>query len=68
MKTDTPPHDILVTGGGGFLGGAIVRLLRKKDYLVSSFSRGAYPWMQALGVRQIRGDRNAPSPNTAYTR
>lgn len=46
----------LVTGGGGFLGGAIVRLLRERGDEVRSFSRGAYPELARLGVEQHRGD------------
>jgi 2-alkyl-3-oxoalkanoate reductase len=46
----------LVTGGGGFLGGAIVRLLRERGEAVRSFSRGTYPALDALGVEQVRGD------------
>lgn len=46
----------LVTGGGGFLGGAIVRMLCERGDQVRSFSRGAHPTLAALGVEQIRGD------------
>jgi nucleoside-diphosphate-sugar epimerase len=46
----------LVTGGGGFLGGAIVRLLRERGDSVRTFSRGDYAALDALGVEQIRGD------------
>lgn len=46
----------LVTGGGGFLGGAIVRLLRERGDTVRSFSRQSYPALDALGVEQVRGD------------
>ncbi len=46
----------LVTGGGGFLGGAIVRQLRERGDEVRSFSRGEHPELAALGVRQFRGD------------
>ena len=46
----------LVTGGGGFLGGAIVRLLRERGDTVRSFSRGDYPELARLGVDQARGD------------
>lgn len=46
----------LVTGGGGFLGGTIVRMLRERGDQVRSFSRGAHPTLAALGVEQIRGD------------
>jgi nucleoside-diphosphate-sugar epimerase len=47
---------VLVTGGGGFLGGAIVRLLVARGHSVRSFSRGRYPELEALGVEHARGD------------
>ena len=47
---------VLVTGGGGFLGGAIVRMLRERGDEVHSFSRGEYARLAALGVTQFRGD------------
>lgn len=46
----------LVTGGGGFLGSAIVRMLHDRGDEVVSFSRGEYPVLAALGVDQFRGD------------
>jgi len=46
----------LVTGGGGFLGGVIVRMLRERGDEVKSFSRGAHPALSQLDVEQIRGD------------
>jgi nucleoside-diphosphate-sugar epimerase len=46
----------LVTGGGGFLGGAIVQQLLEEGYAVRSFSRGSYPELEALGVEISRGD------------
>ncbi len=46
----------LVTGGGGFLGMAIVRALRARGATVRSLSRQTYPALQALGVEQISGD------------
>jgi 2-alkyl-3-oxoalkanoate reductase len=46
----------LVTGGGGFLGGAVVRLLRARGDAVRSFTRSAYPWLDELGVEQSLGD------------
>lgn len=54
----------LVTGGGGFLGGVIVRMLRERGDEVRSFSRGDYPALAALGIEQLRGgldDREAVS-------
>ena len=48
--------NILVTGGGGFLGKAIVRQLLAKGHRVASFSRGIHPGLDALGVNQLSGD------------
>lgn len=48
--------NILVTGGGGFLGKAIVRQLLEKGHRVASFSRGAYTELDALGVKQFSGN------------
>jgi nucleoside-diphosphate-sugar epimerase len=50
------PTQALVTGGGGFLGGAIVRLLQKRGEDVRSFSRSFYAELETLGVEQIQGD------------
>jgi nucleoside-diphosphate-sugar epimerase len=46
----------LVTGGAGFLGGAIVRRLLARGDVVRSFSRAAHPELAALGVETLRGD------------
>jgi nucleoside-diphosphate-sugar epimerase len=46
----------LVTGGGGFLGGAICRMLRDRGDEVRSFSRSSYPVLEKLGVKQFGGD------------
>jgi nucleoside-diphosphate-sugar epimerase len=48
--------NILVTGGGGFLGQALCRGLVERGHAVTSFNRGHYPPLDALGVRQLRGD------------
>ncbi len=47
---------VLVTGGGGFLGKAIVRRLIEQGLPVRSFSRGFYPQLERWGVRQFAGD------------
>ena len=46
----------LVTGGGGFLGLAIVRKLRARGDEVRSFSRRDHPALDELGVKSVRGD------------
>ena len=47
---------VLVTGGGGFLGGVIVRMLREQGDLVVSLSRSRYAELDSLGVEQVQGD------------
>ncbi|MEM6790236.1 MAG: NAD-dependent epimerase/dehydratase family protein [Myxococcota bacterium] len=47
---------VLVTGAGGYLGGAVARGLLARGDAVRSFSRGDYPALRAAGVETIRGD------------
>jgi 2-alkyl-3-oxoalkanoate reductase len=47
---------ILVTGGGGFLGKAIVMRLVARGERVRSFSRGRYAVLDEMGVEQVQGD------------
>lgn len=51
-----PGGPVLVTGGGGFLGGAIVRRLRAAGVAVRSLQRSAVPELERLGVEVVRGD------------
>jgi nucleoside-diphosphate-sugar epimerase len=46
----------LVSGGGGFLGSAIIRRLRERGHRVCSFSRRRYAKLDTLGVTQQQGD------------
>jgi nucleoside-diphosphate-sugar epimerase len=46
----------LVTGGGGFLGGAIVRRLAERGWSLRTVQRGQYSKLDELGVEQVRGD------------
>jgi nucleoside-diphosphate-sugar epimerase len=55
----------LVTGGGGFLGGAIVRLLRERGDEVVSYSRGRYALLDQLGATQVSGDISDEAALTA---
>jgi len=47
---------ILVTGGGGFLGKAIVKKLVHSNYEITSLSRGYYSELEKMDVKQIQGD------------
>ena len=58
----------LVTGGGGFLGSAIVRLLRARGDEVTVVARGDYPELKSLGVTLVRADTtDLPSLTEAAT-
>ncbi|MEE4165201.1 MAG: NAD-dependent epimerase/dehydratase family protein [Desulfocapsaceae bacterium] len=47
---------ILVTGGGGFVGGAIVRALTEKGYNVTAVGRTIYPELKESGISCRQGD------------
>ncbi|AMV37006.1 NAD-dependent epimerase/dehydratase family protein [Planctomyces sp. SH-PL62] len=51
-----PSRPVLVTGGGGFLGSAIVEMLRGRGQAVRSLTRRRYAKLEALGVEQVLGD------------
>lgn len=48
--------NVLVTGGGGFIGSALARQLVTQGDKVVSFSRGDYPALRRLGIEIIRGN------------
>lgn len=47
---------VLVTGGGGFIGKAIVHALLKKGFDVGVVGRNRYPDLEAIGVEGHQGD------------
>ncbi len=47
---------VLVTGGRGFIGRAVVKLLRRKGYLVISFDRSPTPANELRGWLEVEGD------------
>ena len=55
----------LVTGGGGFLGGALARKLRERGDDVRVFGRGSYPELMALGIDTVSGDLTDPEAVSA---
>ncbi len=58
------PESVLITGGGGFLGKAIARILAARGDRVASLSRRRYKELDSIGIEQITGDiRN---PETIY--
>ena len=51
---------ILITGGGGFLGSAIVRQLLPEGHDLRILARSRYPEIEALGVQCIQADIQNP--------
>lgn len=47
---------LFVTGGGGFLGLALIKALKERGYAIKTINRGHYPELEALGVTVLRGD------------
>lgn len=56
---------VLVTGGGGFLGTALVRMLRERGLAVRTLARRHYGHLDELGAEQVRGDIADPQVATA---
>jgi 2-alkyl-3-oxoalkanoate reductase len=53
--------EVLVTGGGGFLGTALIKLVLERGLQVRSLARRRYPHLEELGVEQILGDIADPA-------
>lgn len=47
---------VLVTGGGGFVGKAVVKILRSRNLQVTVVGRNKYPDVAALGAEVVPGD------------
>lgn len=48
--------NVLVTGGGGFIGMALIKRLNAEGHRVTSYSRREYPLHWALGISSIQAD------------
>jgi 2-alkyl-3-oxoalkanoate reductase len=56
---------VLVTGGGGFLGFAVCKLLRARGDQVRSLARGDYPELAEARIEAVRGDIADPEAVSA---
>lgn len=56
MGEPTTGMKTLVTGGGGFLGSHIARMLHDRGDEVTVLGRSAYPQIESLGINTIRAD------------
>lgn len=56
MGTEKNKIKVLVTGGGGFVGMALIRRLVRLGYDVSTFSRNRYEAHERLGVKTHQGN------------
>jgi nucleoside-diphosphate-sugar epimerase len=59
-RRDDHPLTVLVTGGGGFIGKAVIQRLIARGWAVRNLSRHHYPELDALGVTTIPGDLADP--------
>lgn len=56
MTALTSQNTALVTGGSGFLGRAIVKMLLDKGVKVHILSRGSYPDLEEIGCKVFKGE------------
>ena len=56
MGDSSTSMKILVTGGGGFLGSRIARMLHDRGDEVTVLGRNAYPHIESLGIHTIQTD------------
>ena len=56
MGSQTTGLKALVTGGGGFLGSRIARMLRERGDEVTVLGRNAYPHLERIGIKTVRAD------------
>ena len=56
MRILTAKDTALVTGGSGFLGRAIIKMLLAKGVKVNVLCRGNYPDLVDAGCKVIRGE------------
>ena len=60
MRDELSQMKVLVTGGGGFMGMALIKRLIADGHRVTSFSRREYPLHWALGISSIQADIRDP--------
>jgi nucleoside-diphosphate-sugar epimerase len=71
MSAATPPARgasplrVLVTGAGGFVGGAVARQLAARGDIVRTVQRGRYPELARAGFEVVTGDVADPAVATA---
>ena len=59
---------VLVTGGGGFLGKAIIKqLLEEGNVSIKSLSRGSYPELTEMGCSTVQMDLCNPNMDDLVT-
>ncbi len=60
MPNHSPMRQVLITGGGGFVGQAVVRRLLALNIKPVVMGRHHYPALEESGIRQVRGDICSP--------